>query len=232
MISSSFSKECGVYGFQLYLSPYIVWSLIAWWGFWTEDVMISTDSWCSALFPLCLLTAAEPWPSTSWCTTAAETSRVWRGSSGCLAPLRVSTLPRPALLLSTPQRSWTWTWTHHWSLLLGVPSPPGCRASWETSLTPTWHSCQTESPNSTLKHRHEENLNCAHQFEQLKKTGFWMGSATEKNRYTYNFVLMFSHIHFKSRAGWYSNNKIKLISSLGIILNFDKYSKTKMWRNL
>lgn len=94
---------------------------------------------------------AELWLNTSWCTTVAETSRVSRDSSGCPAPSRVSTPPRLSLLLSTPQRSWTWLLIRRWSLLLGALSPAGCRASWETSLIiPTWFNCQTESPNIRL----------------------------------------------------------------------------------
>lgn len=53
---------------------------------------------------LCVSAVAELWLNTSWCTTAVETSRVSRGSSGCPAPSRVSTLPTHEGTLSTPQR--------------------------------------------------------------------------------------------------------------------------------
>lgn len=87
--------------------------------------------------------AAEPSPNTSWCTTAAETFRVSRDSSGCPAPSRVSTRPRPGPMTSTQRGSWAWLW-----IRLGTRSPPGCRASWETSLIPTWRNSRTERPSS------------------------------------------------------------------------------------
>lgn len=109
---------------------------------------------------------AELWLNTSWCTTAAEPSRVSRDSSGCPAPSRVSTPLRLALPLSAPQRLWTWFSIRCWSLLLEAPSPPGCRASWETSLIRTWLNCQTEIPNITLMHTwsytYVKRIKCVH----------------------------------------------------------------------
>lgn len=92
----------------------------------------------------CLHTVAELWLSTSWCTTAAETSRLSRDSSGCPVPSRVSTARRRAPLPSTPQRSRIWLWI----LPPRAPSRPRCKASWKTSLTPTW--CKSERPDSKL----------------------------------------------------------------------------------
>lgn len=99
---------------------------------------------------------AELWLSTSWCTTVAVTSRVSKDSSGCPAPSRASTQLKLAPRRLSPQRSWTWLWIQHWSLLLRPPSLSACRACWETSLIPTWLNCQTDSPSIALMHNPED----------------------------------------------------------------------------